>query len=137
VCGPNVNSNSVLCPPNSMPGAKLCVIEGMGHKLPGVLRPHTSLRSNSENRLVAGPALTWHQGWRSGQWHPASGQSQALGATDLGFVRSVLALVCSSLDPKLVSGNRCYGRSHIMEVEGVGITRKVSGLRRTIKPTVV
>jgi hypothetical protein len=30
--------------------------------------------------------------WRPGQWHPTSGPQRVLGATDLGFVRSVLDL---------------------------------------------
>ena len=48
-------------------------------------------------------ALTWRPGWRPGQWHPASGQDQALGATDLGFGRSVPGLhEYSSFDCELV-----------------------------------
>ena len=48
----------------------------------------TISRSISENRLVTKPALTS----RPGQWHPTSGRHQALGATDLSFVRSVFLL---------------------------------------------
>ena len=52
-----------------------------------------------ENRLIAQPALTW----RAGQWHPAFDQHSARGATDPGFVRSVLDLADHSLiDRELV-----------------------------------
>jgi hypothetical protein len=68
-----------------------------------LLERYTSSLPNSENQLAAKPALTWRPGWRSGQWHPTSGQLLVLGATELGFVRSVLHFPdCSSFDRKLV-----------------------------------
>jgi len=39
-----------LCPPNSMPGAKLCVIEGIGHKFPEV-------RMSQVIAGIAGPGI--------------------------------------------------------------------------------
>jgi hypothetical protein len=61
---------------------------------------HSSSLSNSENWLAGNPALTWCPG----QWHPASDQHQVLGATDLGFVRSVLESAdCSLFDRDLES----------------------------------
>jgi len=53
--------------------------------------------------LATKSALTWRQGWRSGQWHPIFGQHQVLGATELGFARSVLHFLdSSSFDRELV-----------------------------------
>ncbi len=61
---------------------------------------HASSLSNSDDRLAAHSPLTWCPG----QWHPASDQHQVLGATDLGFVRSVLDLAdYSSFDREQVS----------------------------------
>jgi hypothetical protein len=70
-------------------------------------RPNTDALSNSENPLAANPALTWYPGGCPGQWHPASDQHQVLGATDPGFVRSVLELAdCSLFDREIVSGGK-------------------------------
>ena len=89
----------------SLRGVKSGVPWGSNLRLhPRSAGPITSSLSNSENRLEAKPALTWRPGWRSGQWHPTSGQRQVLGATELGFVRSVLHFSdSSSLDRELIS----------------------------------
>jgi hypothetical protein len=58
--------------------------------------------SNGGSQLLAKSALTWRPEWRSGQWHPGSDVDRTLGATDLGFVRSVLDLDCSSFDREFV-----------------------------------
>jgi hypothetical protein len=55
-------------------------------------------------------ALTWRSGRCSGQWHPASSQPPVLGATDLGFVRSVLDLAIVSLferQDRVAANDRC------------------------------
>ncbi len=56
----------------------------------GYVGTDTSSLLNSEYRLAAKPALTWYPGGCPGQWHPASDQHKFRGATDVGFVRSVL-----------------------------------------------
>jgi hypothetical protein len=71
------------------------------------LRPRNDTATANRTKYLAlaltKPAPTWHQGWRSGQWHPTSSQCHLLGAIPRpagGFVRSVLDLNCSSFDRK-------------------------------------